>query len=84
VKVWTNGVDWFIAPDRAELNRIVRHYYGDEFPDEDWDEVAGDQVLTITDYDGKNGTATKTVADWRASWIATEGPKAGLLCSTEY
>jgi hypothetical protein len=88
VKVYANGIEWWVAHDMAHLAELYVAHTGLDLGDDDaigdgWSEVPAEKVIGIVIDDhgdiSDSGAALKLTA---AEWAEREGP--GLLCSSEY
>ena len=92
-KVWTNGVETWIAPTlEAAREAALRNICGPEDLDEetlaigredvqwdDWYEMSEDKVLTVHSDDGE-----PTKIQTAAQWAAAAKSDTEFLCSTEW
>lgn len=80
LRVWTNGVDWVVARDHADVHRVLMEHArmegvaGPYGKDEDWNPLRDDEVLIVPDEFGMR--RAKYVVDW-VRWRGR-----GHLCSS--
>lgn len=85
LKLWTNGVETYVARDVDHVLVLYKETTGDDYDAEDcgeWEERREDGPLTIVMDTSNNDNPRERVTKTFGEWIATNGP--GFLCSTEY
>lgn len=90
MKVFTNGIEWWVARDMEHLAEIYLAATGLELTDDDalgddgeWSECPLTSALRIVcDENGRPSDSGEGVTRTMAEWVALEGE--GLLAGTEY
>lgn len=81
MKLWTNGVDTYIAEFPEDIPALYKKATGDSYDPEEyepWIERVGDPISIWLPDPHSGERVTKTASEW----IAEYGP--GFLCSTEF